>query len=97
MRFHAQSEGFVFFVPVRGMSCIWALKFVPTNAPFCYRPREGYELHHEELKGVANALKYSYRPREGYELHRKNCSCWKSVFVIVPVRGMSCIGKSKQT
>ena len=44
MRLCAKPEGFVFSVPVRGMSCIQYgyLKEVMQNR---FRPREGYELH----------------------------------------------------
>ena len=87
----------MFSVPVMGMSCIFCCRTL-VHLNQSYRPREGYELHLTILK-LLKKIVCSYRPREGYELHPKLATfvLLQSKEVIVPVRGMSCIGKSKQT
>ena len=68
MRLCAKPEGFVFTVPVRGMSCIFVGLFNEERL-HSYRPREGYELHPLKMR-IFNIDDIRYRPREGYELHQ---------------------------
>ena len=92
MRFYAQSEGFVFFVPVRGMSCI-LLECMLMRLKKGYRPREGYELHHMVLS-VRERQQSVIVPVRGMScilIIRAVEQPTEYLRVIVPVRGMSCI------
>ena len=91
MRLCAKPEGFVFSVPVRGMSCINGEIGKIGGCRFVSVPVRGMScIVQLDAQAVSGPL--CFRPREGYELHPLKVEDERySDNVSVPVRGMSCI------